>query len=286
MKQQVQSLEFQLKHTKLAALGFGDPTKPMILAVHGWLDNAESFRALAEVLPDYYLLAIDLAGHGLSEHRSPDAHYHLVDFVDDIHQLVSQQKWPPFIVFGHSLGGIVASLFASAFPEMVSQLVTIESLGPFTASPKGSAQQLQKSILSRSRIKLSLNKPVRSLESAIKARALAGGFDEKLAKLLMLRNLRQQDGDWVFNSDKRLRTFSSLRMTEPQAEAFLRNIACPVLVITGSQGYPLVAKSVKARLPWLAKGHHVQCEGHHHLHMDNPQQVADCIHQFLAYSKA
>lgn len=279
-----QELEFQLTHMKVAGIGFGNPAKPMILAIHGWLDNAQSFQALSSYLPEYYIVAIDLAGHGLSSHRSPDAHYHLVDFVHDIHQLVLSQNWTPFVILGHSLGGIVASLYASAFPKQVKQLISIESIGPFTQQAGKSASQLNESIQSRITIKQGEAKPVRSLALVIKARAIAGRFSEDVAKILMQRNMREQNGQWFFNSDKRLRTFSSLRMTEEQAEAFMRNIKCPVLVITGDKGYRLVAQAVKVRLPWFSNAEHRICSGHHHLHMDNSQQIASRLIEFLSKS--
>ena len=48
-----------------------------ILALHGWLDNALSFASLAPLLTDYHMIALDLSGQGLSDHRSPDATYHI-----------------------------------------------------------------------------------------------------------------------------------------------------------------------------------------------------------------
>ena len=38
---------------RLAGLAWGDPASPPVLCLHGWLDNAASFDALASLLPDY-----------------------------------------------------------------------------------------------------------------------------------------------------------------------------------------------------------------------------------------
>lgn len=50
---------------------FGDPFKKHltpILAVHGYLDNSNSFKPLAQYLcrDEYYIISIDLPGHGFS----------------------------------------------------------------------------------------------------------------------------------------------------------------------------------------------------------------------------
>ncbi|MED5315238.1 MAG: alpha/beta fold hydrolase, partial [Pseudomonadota bacterium] len=69
-----------------AGLEWGDPDGYPILALHGWLDNALSFSVIAPFLSEYRLIALDLSGQGLSDHRSPDATYHIWD---DVPQLLS-----------------------------------------------------------------------------------------------------------------------------------------------------------------------------------------------------
>nr|WP_268820411.1 alpha/beta hydrolase [Paraglaciecola sp. G1-23] len=259
----------------------GDPNKPMILALHGWLDNAASFVPIANYLVDYYIVAIDLVGHGKSTHRSADAHYHLVDYVHDVHELVTSQKWSPFILMGHSMGGIIASLYASTFNSNVQSLICIESFGPMTKSATSSPEQLQDAILSRLNSQSAKLKPLKSLQGTVKARAMIGEMSFSSAELLIERNLKRQDEQLVFSSDKRLRTLSSLRMTEEQAEAFMGNIQCPVLVISAIQGFEFVKQAISDRLGWVSNIQHSSCDGFHHFHMDNPARVAEQMVNFL-----
>ena len=69
-----------------AGLEWGDPNGYPIVALHGWLDNALSFSVMAPFLSKYRLIALDLSGQGLSDHRSSDATYHIWD---DVPQLLS-----------------------------------------------------------------------------------------------------------------------------------------------------------------------------------------------------
>ncbi len=276
-----QALEFPLANITLHGIGYGDPTKPMVLALHGWLDNAASFQPIAEYLTDYYILALDVTGHGLSSHRSHGAHYHLIDFAYDLHELVESQGWRSFILMGHSMGGIISTIYASCFPEHVSKLISIESFGPMTKDTQSSPIQLRDSIMSRLKAQQSEAKHPSSIERIVEARAKVGDIKLESARLLITRNIREENGQLFFTTDRRLRTFSSLRMTEPQAEAFMRNIQCPMLLITGSQGYESMRTTLQKRLDWVEGLTVAECEGHHHLHMDNPQPVSKKIVEFL-----
>jgi pimeloyl-ACP methyl ester carboxylesterase len=277
----MQQISFQLPHIKLAGLAFGDPDKPLIVALHGWLDNAASFVPLADYLQDYYLVAIDFAGHGLSQHRSADAHYHLLDFVHDLHELVLTQGWSNFILLGHSMGGIVGSLYTSSFPEFVSHYITMESFGPMTKTEASSAEQLRESIESRIKIRDREPRHPENLETVVRARAQAGDLAQTSATLLVQRNLCEKNEQLYWLTDRRLRAISSLRVTEGQAKAFMQSISCPVLAIEGLTGFDMMKARMQERRAWITHLKSAICEGGHHLHMDNPQPVAAEIVAFL-----
>ena len=75
---------FELPGLALAAEIWGEPGERPILASHGWLDNAGSFALLAPLLPECEIVALDLAGHGRSDSRSPDSSYNLWQDVGDL----------------------------------------------------------------------------------------------------------------------------------------------------------------------------------------------------------
>ena len=65
----------------LAGLAWRRQGRPRVLALHGWLDNANSFQPMAPLLGQLDLVALDLPGHGHSDHRHSTARYHFVDYL-------------------------------------------------------------------------------------------------------------------------------------------------------------------------------------------------------------
>ncbi|ALS98147.1 alpha/beta fold hydrolase [Lacimicrobium alkaliphilum] len=273
-------ISFQLRHQRISGQRFGDPNGTKVLALHGWLDNSASFIPLAEHLQNVDLLAIDLIGHGHSDHRSADAHYHLPDWVQDIYELTQSLGWKEFHLLGHSLGGIISSLYAATFPEQILTLTMIEAFGPLSREAESSPAQLRESVLSRIEIDKKQARHPPSLERAATARMMAGDLSRESAKLLVQRNLSEDEQGLKWRTDRRLRTISSLRMTEEQATAFLRSISSPVLAITGSTGFEKVRLNQQNRAALIKNLQATECEGGHHLHMDNPQPVAEQLLRF------
>ncbi|MEZ5601350.1 MAG: alpha/beta fold hydrolase [Candidatus Competibacteraceae bacterium] len=97
-----EELELQTPYLRLAARAWGPLDGVPVLALHGWLDNAASFDALAPLLPNTRLVALDLTGHGRSEHRPAGVHYHFVDFIPDVVAAADALGWNRFALLGHS----------------------------------------------------------------------------------------------------------------------------------------------------------------------------------------
>ena len=78
------AIDIRLPWGMLKGLHWARPGAPKVMCLHGWLDNAASFVPLAPYLKDFDLLAIDLAGHGLSSHRPENSRYYFTDYVFDL----------------------------------------------------------------------------------------------------------------------------------------------------------------------------------------------------------
>lgn len=92
-----------------------------MLMLHGVGRAGRTFSGYAAMLPDQLRIsAIDFRGHGQSG-RS-DNHYHVKDYVNDA---VAALKaiGRPTILYGHSLGSLVAAAAAAQMPNAVSAIV-------------------------------------------------------------------------------------------------------------------------------------------------------------------
>lgn len=57
-------VSFQVDGLTYSGLEWGNADAPVVIALHGWLDNALSFSILAPQLADLRVLALDLSGQG------------------------------------------------------------------------------------------------------------------------------------------------------------------------------------------------------------------------------
>lgn len=275
------AIQIDTPYYKISALQQLATDNTMIIALHGWLDNAASFKFLADYLPQHSITAIDMVGHGHSPHRSPDASYHLMDWVQDLYQVIESLQLQKVVLLGHSLGGIVASIFASCFPEKVKKLVMIEAGGPLTKLESSSHEQIRESILSRDAVEKKVTRSPKDFESVVRARMLAGDFGRQIAYTLMDRNIVREGDTLRWRSDPRLRTISSLRLTDPQAENIIASIECPTQVILGDSGFEKVKLLIDARYKLFKNITLSKVSGGHHCHMEYPESVAGKIVDFL-----
>ena len=82
---------FDVRGLVLAAKEWGRPGSLPVIALHGWLDNAASFDRLLSHMTDVHVLAIDSAGHGMSDFRSPDSGYDIWQDIADV--LAIADRW-------------------------------------------------------------------------------------------------------------------------------------------------------------------------------------------------
>lgn len=97
---------------------------PPVLCVHGLSRNGRDFDYLAKALSDRRMvLAVDMPGRGKSDYLPDPASYNYPAYVADIMEILKQQGIMKLDWVGTSMGGIIAMMFAAAFPGMINKLV-------------------------------------------------------------------------------------------------------------------------------------------------------------------
>ncbi|XP_073842392.1 probable serine hydrolase [Musca autumnalis] len=139
---------------------YGDQSERPILALHGWLDNCETFAKLAPLVSPYRsLLCIDLPGHGLSSHLPAGILLLLrvlLLFVRVILRLMHVYKWEKVSLLGHSMGGSTVFHFASFFPDRVDMIISLDliktSYRPAKIVPSNYATAIEKALRDNDRL--------------------------------------------------------------------------------------------------------------------------------------
>lgn len=268
----------------IAALRWGTEGAPRVLALHGWLDNAASFVPLAAHLRGIDLVAIDLPGHGRSAHLPPGADYSFAGAMHGVLDAADALGWARFALLGHSMGAGIASLLAAACPQRIERLVAIEALGALPEAVENTVTRLRDAVASARTLPGKRLRIFPDLGPAILARVNGHvvRVSEGAARLLVERGVVEADGGWQWSSDPRLTLPTMVRMTEEQVRALIAGIECPTRVIYADPPQPYLPEPRRSQhAALLPDGEMIVLSGTHHLHMEQPAEVAGAIGDFF-----
>jgi cis-3-alkyl-4-acyloxetan-2-one decarboxylase len=99
---------------------------PVIIMLHGLASSSANWDPMIPLLRDKYrCITIDLVGFGASP--KPDWYqYTMEEHIRDINKTIKSLRIErPFILVGHSLGGLIATRYARLNPKDVSRLVLL-----------------------------------------------------------------------------------------------------------------------------------------------------------------
>lgn len=278
-----EEVRLSLPHLEVAAHLYGPDDGKPVIALHGWLDNAATFSRLAPGLQGLRIVALDLPGHGHSDHRPIGAGYNIWDYAHDVLQVAEQFGWQRFSLLGHSMGAIVSVLLAGALPERVERLALIDGVIPYTGEADSAPQKLGSALEAL----LAVNdkrKPVyASFDQAVEARLKGvGAVSREAAEMLAQRGLMPVPGGYTWRTDPRLMLPSAMRLTRAHALAFVSRVACPTSLVLAEQGLmmqPELLELVES-FPFDTR----RLAGGHHLHLDDDigaEAVARVFNSFL-----
>ncbi|WP_136477365.1 alpha/beta hydrolase [Pseudomonas sp. DG56-2] len=284
MSSHIEDIRLNLGHIELAAHLSGPADGVPVIALHGWLDNANSFARLAPKLSGLRILALDLAGHGHSDHRPPGASYALWDYAHDVLRVAEQMGWERFALLGHSLGAIVSVVLAGSLPERITRLALIDGVIPPTSGPQDAAERMGMALQAQLRLDTKRKAVHPTLDQAIQAR-MKGlvAVSREAAQLLAQRGLMPVPGGYTWRSDSRLTLPSPTRLSEAQALSFVRRIVCPTTLVVAADGMLARHEDLLEQLPFARE----LLPGGHHLHLNDENGatlVADCFNRFFGIS--
>ena len=247
---------------------WGDKSDKPVLALHGWLDNSESFIKLAPQLDGMFIVAIDMPGHGYSDHRPWPGSYNIWDDLIDILALADHFGWDRFSLLGHSRGAIIAALFAASQPERVEKLILLDGIIPGPAKVEDTAKQLGRYLAQHSLRAEKTSPSYNKFDDAMAARCKAANMTALTAKPILDRGLVQGDDHlWRWRSDPRLTMDSAVKFSIEQIEAYVNAIRCPALLLLANEGIAKHETFVAMLSAW-SNIEKINFDGSHHFHLE------------------
>ncbi len=272
-------VEFVVGDLTLRGVRYGNATGYPTFAFHGWLDNCASFDSIIPYLSKLDIVALDLSGHGRSDHRLHIGAYNIWLDVAEIMEVARQLNWDKFGLIGHSRGAMIAMLMAGTYPEKITRLAAIESLLPWVLEPREAPEQLAVSINDMLLARARKRNYYPSFENAVKARK-KGMFElsyqesEQLAR----RGVLENENGFYWANDPKLRVPSEIRLTIEQVNAFMQRITIPIELFVASDG-AVIRKLEALKVPERYPNVNVhKFKGEHHLHMSQQTKpIAEVI---------
>lgn len=125
----------------------GPPEAPVIIFLHGFMGNAQSWKTIMELLAGHFrCIAFDLPGHGASLFSTNDRLKQLQGMEDTARliledlDVIGMQR---FALYGYSMGGRIAQHIALAASERIAHLI-LESASFGIADLRARTERLQK----------------------------------------------------------------------------------------------------------------------------------------------
>lgn len=227
----------------------GDGSSPPVVLVHGGMDRGTSFGRMARQLADVAVTRYDRRGYGRS--RVGDAPT-MAEHVDDLIAVIGEV---PAVVFGHSVGGVVALVAAERRPDLIRAVAVYEPPVPWMPGwPVRSAPDPDEDPADRAE---------RFMRSMVGDRVW-----ERLPR--STRDARRAEGR-ALDAD-----LASMGQTVPPLDA--AGLRLPVLCAAGSDGDPWHRRGVEFLADTIPGSDVVIVHGAGHgLHLTHPTVAADIV---------
>jgi len=268
---------------------WGEPGGEPIVLVHGFLDQAQSWRRFVEALQNQakdplWIIAPDCRGHGDSGWVGAGGYYHFPDYVYDLDCIIHALDLSQFKLIGHSMGGSICFLYSGTFPTRVAKLVLIEGIGPptvdFSEAPKRMAKWINEV---RERGRHHFREHTTIAAGARQLQQTNPLLNHELAMELAISGMKQSpNGKWIWKFDPLHRTTSPQPFYSAQAVEFLRRIECPVLLVEGKNSHQTQRQDKQQRIDALRQKRMVEInDAGHMVHQDNPEALAKEVREFF-----
>ncbi len=269
----------------LHGLAWGHPDNPLLLMTHGIGLCAAVWNPLAQDLAkDYYVLSLDLRGHGDSDQPGD---YTFDAMAQDLVGLVQtlNPPQPPYAV-GHSAGGMTLMIANAMQPGIIGPAVLVDTrVGPALEvySPEVRAERMN-----RTRNKRAIWESREAMYAAYRDRRVFRTWTDDAVRDYLwggTRLLSDGRAELKCPTDVEAIYYEARHALDPTP--YLQNLAGNYLLLLGDTGnYPDAAARDSAEIHYFlhqAKGAQLQTlpQGSHFVAMEYPDLVLAAVRQYL-----
>ncbi|XP_041446585.1 serine hydrolase-like protein isoform X3 [Xenopus laevis] len=271
----------------------GQPARSLerIIFEYPALDRGEQMSPQIEG-SGYHYVALDFTGHGLSSHKPLWTKYDFIDFVIDAYKALMALGGEKVTVLGHSLGGLVGTLLASTYPEIIENVILLDTYGFYPQIPHIFIKHFKYSVLNYVYTDVTQAKKTYTPDDALQRLLKANkALTAESGKILLQRGTKEIPDGLTFTHDPRISLMSMPPLTLEYCCHMMKTIQANVLAIIASNG--LMAKKGKMFDPEdgkvLLRGwqENIKCfqlanvNGNHFVHLNNAENVSGIISSFL-----
>jgi len=251
-----------------------DNTGPPILLLHGTANRWQAFQPIIPMLAcRWKVYAPDFRGHGGSQHTKD---YGFGFYLEDTLRFIDGVVGKPVVIFGHSLGGRIATKIAAEYPEKVRAII----LGDSSLKEPVASDRMGKVFSGLIKL-IEENKTYQRIYKAMQE-ANTEDFDPVYG-LTRAKNLSQLD-------IKLFKTIAEngMNLDSPGShfygyhpEEHLKKIKCPVLIMQAEFGM-LSTEEVQMALKTLPEAYHVILKDVPHEFLSKPvEPLLKALNAFL-----
>lgn len=249
-------------NTNYSISGYGTP----VLLIHHLAGNTKSwFNQIPYLSYNYQVIAYDLRGHGRSE--EPRQAFTIDDLAEDLFLLLQGLGIAKCSVIGHSIGGMIAPLFALKHGSMVNSLIIVAGASQLLAQDKLASYGIMREIAR-----------TKGMETLAEYRKANGQIPPKIANDRMLwehfKNLYKE------TSIQGYIRMSEALTTMPNLTSKLRELHCPILGVVGDLD-PVFMEMMKILSENTEASLRIMHNCGHFVMMEEPDEFNNIITNFL-----
>ncbi len=282
-------LEERSFDTGVVAINYGEgpASGPPMVLLHGGSARWQGWEPVIPALVDrWHLYAPDFRGHGKS--GWVPGHYRLTDYAADTIALLGQCVGEPALLWGHSMGAMVALMVAAERPDLVRAVINSDA--PIQLDALREALRATRPMVRGWRALAGPGRSVEEIAAALREVPVPVPGEDRLARTVDIygetpwyrnqaENLQRQDPTML----DAVIEFEAMH-ADYDSELLLPRITCPVLLLQGdpAAGGMLTESEVARAKELHPRVQSALFEGiGHPLHTTHPKPVLHVVTRFL-----